>query len=452
MALISNSPREISTIEVEARKSFALMLRITDARDWPADLTQHQLRFVAAKLDRTGTPTIVLEREGLVTDALKGRAQVNLQAADLELVPADYPFSLTMTHEGYSAVLLKGVLRVVENTEFASIHETYANAALPQHVDIQMRRQADVHVELGNLLPADVLRIPGGGKTGQFLGKPDDDPLSMRWMDLQGGLNATGVPADQAPTSLGDGTWEWRRALGQFEWDAIMQAFAGLGQYAATIDTKATAAQARADDAWDYADTANELAQYALLQAGSAREEAIRRGPTGSVTLYAGETAPTGWVICDGRELSRTSFPTLFNAIGVAYGSGDGSTTFNVPDLRGLTPVGLNAAESEFNVLGKTGGAKTHTLTTAQMPSHAHDFDSSGKQGVPRMAGNDGVPPNVTFWGVNRGTGFTHYMIGIQATAGPGTIAEPTNTHTAGSSQAHNNLQPYMALNYIIKT
>ncbi len=94
--------------------------------------------------------------------------------------------------------------------------------------------------------------------------------------------------------------------------------------------------------------------------------------PTGSVTQYAGSSAPTGWMFCDGAAVSRTTYAALFAVIGTTFGSGDGTTTFNLPDLKGRVPVG-KAVAGTFASLAATGGAETHTLTTAQIPSHQHN-------------------------------------------------------------------------------
>jgi len=96
--------------------------------------------------------------------------------------------------------------------------------------------------------------------------------------------------------------------------------------------------------------------------------------PTGSVTQYAGSSAPTGWLFCDGAAVSRTTYAALFAVIGTTFGVGDGSTTFNLPDLKGRVPVG-KAVAGTFANLAATGGAETHTLTEAQIPSHLHTAD-----------------------------------------------------------------------------
>ena len=88
--------------------------------------------------------------------------------------------------------------------------------------------------------------------------------------------------------------------------------------------------------------------------------------PVGSIQAYGGTTAPWGWLLCQGQAVNRATYAELFGVIGTSFGVGDGSTTFNVPDLRGKTLVGYNSSESEFNTLGKTGGEKTHKLTITE--------------------------------------------------------------------------------------
>ena len=155
--------------------------------------------------------------------------------------------------------------------------------------------------------------------------------------------------------------------------------------------------------------------------------------PTGVVLPFAGSAAPSGWLLCDGSTVSRTTYATLFGVIGTTYGSGDGSTTFALPDLKGRVPAGKEATASRLTTagsgvdgatLGATGGAETHTLTTPQIPSHTHN------------------------------TGAT--IGGRNTTSGGGeTIVYAGSTYTStstGGGGAHNNTQPTIVLNYIIKT
>lgn len=144
--------------------------------------------------------------------------------------------------------------------------------------------------------------------------------------------------------------------------------------------------------------------------------------PAGSVMQYAGSSAPTGWLLADGTAVSRTTYAALYAVIGTTYGVGDNSTTFNLPNLKGKVPVGRDSSDTSFDSLGETGGAKTHTLTIAEMPAHTHTTAVAG-------------PTNADF-----GSGRTE--VG----------SNPVTSSSTGGGGAHNNLQPYIVLNYIIKT
>ncbi|NLV73355.1 MAG: hypothetical protein GXY52_01525 [Chloroflexi bacterium] len=160
----------------------------------------------------------------------------------------------------------------------------------------------------------------------------------------------------------------------------------------------------------------------------------IEAVPAGMVVPFAGSAAPTNWLLCDGSDASRTEYARLFEVIGTTYGEGDGSTTFGLPNLGGRVPVGKSADE-EFNTLGKTGGAKTHTLTVNEMPSHNHSVNLN----IDNPTGG--------------GAQFT-----MNASVLKGVTDTIDNLRTYGSTSPngwnvpHNNLQPYITLNYIIKT
>lgn len=172
---------------------------------------------------------------------------------------------------------------------------------------------------------------------------------------------------------------------------------------------------------------------------GSAWQGAVS-APAGTVNPYAGSTAPTGWLLSFGQAVSRSTYANLFAVIGTTYGTGDGSTTFNLPDLRGRAVAGLDnmggSAASRLtstvltasNTLGATGGTQTHTLTTAQMPSHNHDIQRSNSAATSVAADAS-----------------AHYR--IQANTG----ATITTTQNVGGDTAHLNTQPTIVLNYIIK-
>lgn len=147
--------------------------------------------------------------------------------------------------------------------------------------------------------------------------------------------------------------------------------------------------------------------------------------PVGSISAYSGENIPTNWLKCNGQAVSRADYPELFNTIGTTYGSGDGSTTFNLPNISERVIVGNNG-DGEFS-LGNTGGEKEHILTIDEMPSHTHDINPSGATTFASGGNND----------INQTSGSrTYTFLGIGST---------------GDDQPHNNMQPYIALNYIIK-
>ena len=99
--------------------------------------------------------------------------------------------------------------------------------------------------------------------------------------------------------------------------------------------------------------------------------------PIGIIIEWPSDTIPDNYLLCDGREISRTEYKELFDVIGIIYGQGDGSTTFNLPDKRGKFTVGKDSNEEAFNSLGKKGGSSKKTLTLANIPSHTHTFTAN---------------------------------------------------------------------------
>lgn len=186
----------------------------------------------------------------------------------------------------------------------------------------------------------------------------------------------------------------------------------------------------------------------AQIASGSVTQAKLADGvfaPIGSIMQYAGSTAPTNWLLCDGDAVSRSTYADLFTALGTTYGSGNGSTTFNVPNLKGRAPVGRDSGQTEFDSLGETGGAKTHTLTTSELaahnhgvtdPGHAHDLVTVG----PGTAGTANVLEDRALRDFYEQRGGLVYS----NTTG-------ISIQNAGGGGAHNNLQPYLVLNYIIR-
>jgi len=158
--------------------------------------------------------------------------------------------------------------------------------------------------------------------------------------------------------------------------------------------------------------------------------------PIGLISPYPASTAPHGWLLCDGSAVSRTTYKELFEIIGTSHGSGDGSTTFNLPNMPGYTPVGVDANDSNLNAAGKTYGSKTVTLTQDQIPYHEHYFNNGA-----------GAYVNPT---VDRGSNTTWGASYI--TSNDYKINSATGQKQSGNyGQAHNNMQPSIAEYFMIK-
>jgi len=226
---------------------------------------------------------------------------------------------------------------------------------------------------------------------------------------------------------------------------------------------------------------------------------AVQLSPIGMITAYAGSTAPTNWQLCYGQAISRTTYASLFSVISTTYGVGDGSTTFNLPDLRGRTVAGVDnmggtdaGRLSTANTLGTTTGTETVTLTSAQsgVPAHAHantvtnNAVTTGNQSADhshtfstgnvsndhthntgfsflgRTSGGDlfagvngsvfnlatsGISANHTHSGTTAGMSVSH----THSVTSNVSISNVNNT-AADAASAHSNMQPTMTINYII--
>lgn len=163
---------------------------------------------------------------------------------------------------------------------------------------------------------------------------------------------------------------------------------------------------------------------------------AVGEMPIGAMLPYAGSSAPTHWLLCNGQAISRTTYAALFAVLGTTYGLGNGSTTFNLPDMRGRLAVGLDnmggvgsanrITATAADTLGGSGGSETHTLSTAQLPAHNH---------------------SLTYYANGTGGGST----GVEYTTNAYTPSSSFNTGNTGSGSAVNHMNPWLALNWIIR-
>ncbi len=180
--------------------------------------------------------------------------------------------------------------------------------------------------------------------------------------------------------------------------------------------------------------------------------------PSGALMPYAGASAPTGFLLCDGSAVSRSTYATLFAALdnGNIYGAGDGSSTFNLPDLRGRVVAGQDdmggsSADNLTNqsgglngdTLGATGGSETQALTEANLAAHTHTFSDTDAHTV-------SIPRAFIFGAANNSVNVDGS--GVRSDSGSITVSISGTTSSTGSGSAHNNVQPTIVLNYIIKT
>lgn len=140
--------------------------------------------------------------------------------------------------------------------------------------------------------------------------------------------------------------------------------------------------------------------------------------------------APRGWAHCDGQILPINQNQSLYSLLGTTYG-GDGRVTFALPDLRGRTPIHENAAHT----LGQRAGEEGHPLTATEMPAHTH---------APQGSDDDATSP------MPEGRVFAHATSPVYGPPSNLTPLAPGAVGYAGASHAHQNMQPYLALNFVI--
>ena len=157
-------------------------------------------------------------------------------------------------------------------------------------------------------------------------------------------------------------------------------------------------------------------------------EAALNAGsgvPTGTIIMFGATSAPTGWLLCDGSPVSRATYSALFSVVSTTFGTGDGSTTFNVPDMRSRSPLGTGQGSGlSSRSLAATVGAETYTLSINEMPAHYHQISQGyNPSGTSNQVLND-------YWN-SAGTVYTN---------------------TVGGSAAHNTMHPCLTVTFIIRT
>jgi microcystin-dependent protein len=150
----------------------------------------------------------------------------------------------------------------------------------------------------------------------------------------------------------------------------------------------------------------------------------------GEIRIFAGNFAPVGWLFCDGSLIPISENETLFNLIGTTYG-GDGQNTFALPDLRGRVPIHQGTGFT----LAQLAGTETVTLTTQQIPAHSHTPNAVVEAG-------DQASPSATVWAQSAADPYSAIT--------PSVAMAAAAVASAGGSQPHENMIPFLAVNFII--
>lgn len=159
----------------------------------------------------------------------------------------------------------------------------------------------------------------------------------------------------------------------------------------------------------------------------------------GQIIMFAGDSTPDGWLNCDGAEVSRSTYAALFTAIGTAFGVGDGTTTFNLPDFKSRLPVGTGAGGGlSTRAMADTGGEEAHVLTVTELASHGHSDSGHFHSTHTHLAGVALTPGELP--------------VALPEAPSEATSSGNANIQATGGDSAHNTMPPFLAVTFIIKT
>ncbi|HEY0044434.1 MAG TPA: tail fiber protein [Allosphingosinicella sp.] len=158
----------------------------------------------------------------------------------------------------------------------------------------------------------------------------------------------------------------------------------------------------------------------------------------GEIRMFAGNFPPVGWLFCDGQQLPISENETLFQLIGTTYG-GDGESTFNLPNLQSRLPIHMGNGPDGINYpLAQTAGTESVTLTVQQIPVHSHPLVASTSSGSQSNASNQVL------------AALSPVSLYRPSAVAPASALAPQAVNPTGGSQPHENMQPFLCINYII--
>jgi len=165
----------------------------------------------------------------------------------------------------------------------------------------------------------------------------------------------------------------------------------------------------------------------------------------GEIRMFGFNFAPVGWFACQGQLLQISQFTALFSILGTMYG-GNGTSNFGLPNLQGIVPIGQGAGPGlQPFVPGNSGGEQTHTLLTNEMPAHSHALNA-----LPVHAVNTTPAAGSHLSEGFAGSRGSSYNVNAYTTNSRGTTLNPAAVGAAGSGTAHDNMQPYLTMNWCI--
>lgn len=367
---------------------------------------------------------------------------------------------------------------------------TTLNALSGQSITLANNNSPQVTIGLGSILPASTLQIGLGSSALRFL------DCYARNMNLSGaasmvnplivtatssgatvarfnGVGGSGNVSNIDFSSFSDGSspsWRWTQTdAGNNQATLKLQRTIGGGNSAAmtdviTYNTDSTVTFANQIRTPSIANLTN--TSYFDGKVSQLVNDSGSLSPAGVIVSFAGGSSPTGWLLCDGTAYSRTTYGKLYAVLGTTYGSGDGSSTFNVPDMRSRVPVCYDSSSQNFSALNAKGGELAHTLSVSELPSHGHGINDPSHNHTIVDNGHSHTYSGGTQKYSGQGSGQT--AINGLGGQGSGTIETATTSSSGsnfalqnsttgisiqntGSGAAHNVLQPYITLYFIIK-
>jgi microcystin-dependent protein len=172
-------------------------------------------------------------------------------------------------------------------------------------------------------------------------------------------------------------------------------------------------------------------------------------GLIGEIRAFGFNFTPQGWLPCNGSTCTISTFSALFSIIGTEFG-GNGTTTFNLPNLNGKSVVGVQAGSTGFNVPGAAGGAEQVALTTTTMPGHNHLMQAVTRTSLAQTSVATATPAANVYLSNAFCAGLSQGIIAYADTAGASIQLNPQTISMGGGGMPHNNMSPYLAMTYCI--